>query len=286
MKICVAGLGLIGGSLCMSLKRAGYRVDGWNRSKKPLKYAIENGIIDGAAKDFCGYDVVFAALPPKATLDFICGTAFKDGALVSDICGVKGFIEKAVLSKPRNFSYVGCHPMAGKEVSGIENACAELFDGANMVITHNEKTESSALQTLRTLTEKMRFGRIIECTAEIHDKKIAYTSQLAHIVSNAYVKDNEIESCFGFTGGSFQDMTRIAGVDERVWSALYLENAENISQKITSLINSLWEIKNAIDGGNGEQLRGVLKSGRVLFEESKLYNKSPQITVTVLNGRK
>lgn len=286
MIICVAGLGLIGGSLCMSLKRAGYKVDGWNRSKKPLMYALENGIIDGAAKDFCGYDVVFVALPPKATLDFICGTAFKDGALVSDICGVKGFIEKAVLSKPRNFSYVGCHPMAGKEVSGIENACAELFDGANMVITHNEKTNPFALQTLRTLTEKMRFGRIIECTAEIHDKKIAYTSQLAHIVSNAYVKDNEIESCFGFTGGSFQDMTRIAGVDEGVWSALYLENAENISQKITSLINSLSEIKNAIDGGNGEQLRGVLKSGRVLFEESKLYNKSPEITVTVLNGRK
>lgn len=286
MKICVAGLGLIGGSLCMSLKRAGYKVDGWNRSEKPLKYALENGIIENSALDFCGYDVVFVALPPKATLDFICGTAFKDGALVSDICGVKGFIEKAVFSKPRNFYYVGCHPMAGKEVSGIENACANLFDGANMVITHNEKTEPSALQTLRTLTEKMRFGRIIECTAEIHDKKIAYTSQLAHIVSNAYVKDNEIESCFGFTGGSFQDMTRIAGVDEGVWSALYLENAENISQKITSLINSLWEIKNAIDGGNGEQLRGVLKSGRVLFEESKLYNKSPQITVTVLNGRK
>lgn len=285
MKICVAGLGLIGGSICMSLKRAGYAVDGWNRSPQSVQYALKNGIIDGAAHDFCGYDVVFVALPPKATLDFICGTAFKNGALVSDICGVKGFIEKAVFSKPRNFSYVGCHPMAGKEVSGIQNACAQLFDGANMVITRNAHTDLPALEALRGLTAAMRFGRLIECTAEIHDKKIAYTSQLAHIVANAYVKDNEIESCFGFTGGSFQDMTRIAGVDEGVWTALYMENAENVSDKIASLINSLAEIKNAIDGGNEQALREALKEGRRLFEESGCNGGNPQITVTVLGGK-
>ena len=269
----------------MSLKRAGYAVDGWNRSPQPVQYALQNGIVDEAAHDFCDYDVVFVALPPKATLEFICGTAFKDGALVSDICGVKGFIEKAVFSKPRNFKYVGCHPMAGKEVSGIQNACAELFDGANMVITRNAHTDLNALNTLRGLTAAMRFGRLIECTAEIHDKKIAYTSQLAHIVSNAYVKDGEIDSCFGFTGGSFQDMTRIAGVDEGVWAALYMENAENVSDKIASLINSLAEIKNAIDGGNEQALREALKEGRRLFEESGGNGGNPQITVTVLGGK-
>ena len=285
MKICVAGLGLIGGSICMSLKRAGYAVDGWNRSPQPVQYALKNGIIDEAAHDFCDYDVVFVALPPKATLEFICGTAFKNGALVSDICGVKGFIEKAVFSKPRNFKYVGCHPMAGKEVSGIQNACAQLFDGANMVVTRNAHTDLNALNTLRGLTAAMRFGRLIECTAEIHDKKIAYTSQLAHIVSNAYVKDGEIDSCFGFTGGSFQDMTRIAGVDEGVWAALYMENAENVSDKIASLINSLAEIKNAIDGGNEQALREALKEGRRLFEESGCNVGNPQITVTLLGGK-
>ncbi len=269
----------------MSLKRAGYAVDGWNRSPQPVQYALQNGIIDEAAHDFCDYDVVFVALPPKATLEFICGTAFKNGALVSDICGVKGFIEKAVFSKPRNFKYVGCHPMAGKEVSGIQNACAELFDGANMVVIRNPQTDLNALNTLRGLTAAMRFGRLIECTAEIHDKKIAYTSQLAHIVSNAYVKDNEIDSCFGFTGGSFQDMTRIAGVDEGVWAALYMENAENVSDKIASLINSLAEIKNAIDGGNEQALREALKEGRRLFEESGCNVGNPQITVTVLGGK-
>ena len=253
----------------MSLKRAGYAVDGWNRSPQPLQYALKNGIIDEAAHDFCGYDVVFVALPPKATLEFICGTAFKDGALVSDICGVKGFIEKAVFSKPRNFKYVGCHPMAGKEVSGIENACAELFDGASMVITSDNKTDAAALEIIRKLTADMGFGYIVECSAETHDRKIAYTSQLAHIVSNAYVKDEEIAGCIGFTGGSFQDMTRIAGVDENVWAALYLNNAENLSRSIGNLISSLEEIKRAVDSGDGQNLRAVLREGRARFESGK-----------------
>lgn len=285
MKICVAGLGIIGGSLCLSLKRAGYAVDGYDRSAYPREYALNNGYIDGTVTDFSSYDVAFVALPPKATVEFIENTPFKDGAVVADICGVKKPIEAAICRKYRNFSYVGCHPMAGREVSGIEAARAYLFDNASMVITVNETTNAAALDIIRNLTREMGFGRIVECSAEIHDRKIAYTSQLAHIVSNAYVKDGEIDSCFGFTGGSFQDMTRIAGVDEGVWAALYMENAENVSDKIASLINSLAEIKNAIDGGNEQALREALKEGRRLFEESGCNVGNPQITVTVLGGK-
>ena len=120
--------------------------------------------------------------------------------------------------------------MAGKEVSGIENACADLFDSASMVITSDSRTDKKSLEVISALTEEMGFKYIVRCTAETHDRKIAYTSQLAHVVSNAYVKDNEINGCIGFTGGSFQDMTRIAGVDETVWSSLYLNNAENLSE--------------------------------------------------------
>jgi len=282
MKICVAGLGLIGGSLCMALKRAGYKVAGWNRSPLPLEYALNNGIIDEAAVNFGEYGPVIVALPPAATVNFINTVKFADGAIVTDICGVKQYIRNEVLKRKRNFRYVGSHPMAGKEVSGIENACAELFDGANMVLTHDDSTDPSALDTMRKITKDIGFGRIIECTAEIHDAKIAYTSQLAHIVSNAYVKDGEIESCFGFTGGSFQDMTRIAGVDEKVWSELYLKNAENVSDKISALIRSLTEIKTAVDSGNAEKLSEILKRGRVLFEESKFYSRSAEISITEL----
>lgn len=282
MKICVVGLGLIGGSLCMALKRAGYAADGWNRSRAPIDYALEKGIIDSAAEGLDCYDVVFVALPPHAAVNFINANAFKDGAVVADICGVKGWLEREIYSVPRNFYYVGTHPMAGKEVSSVYNACADLFDKASMVITPCAKTDAHALELIRKLTKDMGFKRIVECSAEVHDRKIAYTSQLAHVVSNAYVKDCEIESCLGFTGGSFQDMTRIAGVDECVWSELYLLNKENLSARIGELTEHLTAIKTAIDGGDEAELRAVLKDGRERYAQSREKLPVGDITVTVL----
>lgn len=279
MKICVAGLGIIGGSVCLALKRAGYVVDGWNRSPLPLEYALNNGIIDGKAESFCGYDIVFVALPPEAAVKFIEETEFKNGAFVYDICGVKSYIETAACRKSRNFHYVGTHPMAGKEVSGICSACADLFDGASMVITVNANTDANALGAIERLTEEMGFKKIVRCSAAVHDKKIAYTSQLAHIVSNAYIKDEDADCCLGFTGGSFQDMTRIAGVDEEVWSSLYLLNAENVSAKISSLVTSLEEIKSAIDARDGDMLKKILAQGRKTFEESKKTYENADILV-------
>ncbi len=282
MKICVAGLGIIGGSLCAALKRAGYAVDGWNRSSLPLEYALNRGIIDAAADRFDTYDFVFVALPAEAALNFLETTRFKDGAAVSDICGVKKFLENAMFSKPRNFNYVGCHPMAGKEVSGIENAAAELFDGASMIITETDKTDKGALAAVKDLTAAMGFGRIVECSAEFHDRKIAYTSQLAHVVSNAYVKDDESCFCTGFTGGSYQDMTRIAGVDENVWASLYMKNSNNLSEKIENIIRSLSEIKKALDFGDEEKLKEVLKTGRVMYENGKNIIKNRNVLITKL----
>ena len=282
MKVCVAGLGLIGGSMCMALKRANIAVFGWNRSDKPLKYALENKIIDGSTQSFNDFDVVFVALPPEAIVNFINSNTFKDGAVIADICGVKKYIEDEVYKVKRNFRYVGCHPMAGKEVSGIENACAELFDNASMVITSDSRTDKEALEIVRGLTKQMGFKYIVECSSEIHDAKIAYTSQLAHVVSNAYVKDGEINGCIGFTGGSFQDMTRIAGVDENVWSSLFIKNAENLSNKIGGLINSLQEIKSAIDAKDAEQLKAVLREGKLTFESGKKTASQADISVKKL----
>ena len=280
MKICVVGLGLIGGSICLSLKRAGYTVDGYNRSQAPLEYCLEKGIIANAAKSFESYDLVFVALPPEATLKFINGTAFKNGAIVSDICGVKRYIINGITNK--NIRYIGTHPMAGKEVSTVFNACENLFDGASMIITPDENSDMRALEIIKTLTRDMGFGTIIECSADIHDKKISYTSQLAHIVANAYVKDSEIEGCIGFTGGSFQDMTRIAGVDEGVWSSLYLANAENLNDRISALILSLEKVKSAISSGDKAALEQVLKEGRQSFESEKKNIAGEKIKVTRL----
>lgn len=267
MKICVVGLGLMGGSFCLALQRADYDVDGYDKNQLTREYALNNGIISKIATDFSEYDMVIVALPFKATVEFLDKTAFKKGALVTDICGVKSPIEAVVCRNERDFYYVGCHPMAGKEKSGTEHACADLFDGKNMVLTYNDKTDEGALAALHELSAELGFRRIIKCTADFHDRKIAYTSQLAHIVSNAYVRDGDAKFCAPFTGGSFQDMTRIAGVDEKVWSELYIANAANLSEKIGALIGSLSKLKAAVDGGDKEELERVLAEGKALFEE-------------------
>lgn len=287
MKICIVGLGLIGGSLCMSLKRAGYAVDGWNRSRSAVNFALQNNIIDGEAESFSVYDVVIVALPPSAAVDFILHTHFRYGAVVADICGVKRKIEDAVYAAGLNVRYIGLHPMAGKEVTGIENACADLFDKASMVITHGAYTDVQALSIIKALVKDMGFKYLVECTAELHDRKIAYTSQLAHVVSNAYVNDPEIDGCLGFTGGSFQDMTRIAGVDEYAWAALYLDNADNLIGKCRNLANSLAkfieELERAEKSGNAEGLIRYLSAGAEAYRAGKAENfVGDGITVTQL----
>lgn len=287
MKICVVGLGLIGGSVCMSLKRAGYAVDGRNRSRKAVAFALQNNIIDGEADGFTAYDVVIVALPPEAAINFILQTPFKEGAIVADICGVKRKIEEAVYSARPAVKYIGLHPMAGKEVTGIENACADLFDRASMVITHGIFTDQDALGVIKKLVKDMGFKYLVECSAELHDRKIAYTSQLAHVVSNAYVNDPEIDGCLGFTGGSFQDMTRIAGVDENAWAALYLDNADNLIEKCRNLSASLQgftaELEKARESGDTENLIKFLSVGAQAYRAGKAENfVGDGITVTKL----
>ena len=208
MKILIAGLGLIGGSIAKALKRAGYAADGFDR-RNVCGAAIKENVIEKEACGCAAYDLVLVALPPDAAIAFIGDNQFKDGAIVADICGVKGALERFVYAESRNFRYVGCHPMAGKEVSGFENSCEDLFDGASMIIAENGRTDKNAVRELEALFGKLGFSRIVRCSAEYHDKKIAYTSQLAHIVSNAYVKSETADGYAGFTGGSFQDIVGI-----------------------------------------------------------------------------
>lgn len=265
MEILIAGLGLIGGSMAKSLKRAGYIADGFDRQEVAVR-AVGQGAVRAVASDFSVYDLVFVALPPDAAMQFIGNGHFKDGAVVADICGVKGALERFVFEKPRNFRYVGCHPMAGKEVSGFENSCEDLFDGASVVITENAQTDKSAVKMLEEIFSQMGFAFVRRCSAEYHDRKIAYTSQLAHIVSNAYVKSKTACGYAGFTGGSFQDMTRIAGVDEKIWTRLYFLNRKNIADELGCLIGELQKYEAALLSGDEQTLSGLLKEGRLCKE--------------------
>ncbi|MDE7300916.1 MAG: prephenate dehydrogenase/arogenate dehydrogenase family protein [Clostridia bacterium] len=276
MKICVAGLGLIGGSMCMSLKRVGYKVDGFNRSETALQFALSHNVCDKAVENFTDYDLVFVALPHQATIDFILNTNFKSGAIVSDICGVKRIIAQEVEKAKLPINYIGVHPMAGKEVSGVENACADLFDKASVVICDGEKVDPDILQAYKKIIADMGFKYIVECSSELHDKKIAYTSQLAHVVSNCYVNDGEIDGCLGFTGGSFQDMTRIAGVDENMWASLYLANSENLLVKADNLKASLEQFIKALQlaqkCGSEQPIKEFLSVGAKAYRAGKAEN--------------
>lgn len=268
-KIAVVGLGIIGGSICGALSKAGYSVDGFSRGEASVNYALQAGYIQAKATDLAEYDVVFIAVPPYATLDYLQNAKFKDGALVTDICGVKEIVEKAVYESPRNYRYVGIHPMAGKETSGIASATPDLFKNANLIITHAPQTQEADVAEIKEYAKAMGFGKIVECSAFEHDQKIALTSQLAHIVSNAYVKSEQVDGCDGFTGGSFQDMTRIAGVDETVWTPLYACNRENIARELSGLIERLNVYRDALLAGDDEKLSQALKEGRLIRERIK-----------------
>ncbi len=262
MKIVVYGLGIIGGSLAAALKRAGHTVYGKNRGADALSYALSHAMIDGAVSSYEGADVVFLALPPKVAMKELEEGDFPAGVVVSDICGVKRPLERVVFSKPRAYRYVGAHPMAGKETSGIASASAALFDGANIVLTRSAHTDGDALALVRSLAKEMGFGRVVECDAATHDEMIALTSQLAHIVSGAYIKSPLSAACEGFTGGSFQDMTRVAGVDEKVWTELYFLNRDNLLSEIGRLKRCLGEFEDALAQEDGERMRALLREGR------------------------
>lgn len=268
-KIAVIGLGIIGGSICASLSKAGYKIDGTDLDEKAVDYALRMGYIQAKAVDISAYDVVFIAIPPKDTLSVLDNAVFKDGALVSDICGVKAEAEQVVYAKARNYRYVGIHPMAGKETSGIESASSDLFNNANLVIALCENTSPKALTQIKKYAKAMRFGKIVECSAEEHDRKIALTSQLAHIVSNAYIKSPQVEHSKGFTGGSFQDMTRIAGVDEKVWTELYMRNRTFILEELDGLIQRLSVYRDALENEDEQALSDALKEGRLIRQNIK-----------------
>lgn len=271
-RIAVIGMGIIGGSIAGALTEAGYEVDGFSRSRASVDYALQAGYIRARGENLSDYDAVFIAVPPQATIEYLQNGNFKDGALVMDICGVKQAPELAVFKQKRNYRYVGIHPMAGKETSGISSATPKLFRKANLIITHAPQTNAADVVEVKEYAAAMGFGKIVECTAKEHDAKIALTSQLAHLVSNAYVKSPQVTGCDGFTGGSFQDMTRIAGVDERMWTKLYLYNKERIVEELNGLIEHLTEYRDAILTDDENLLSEKLKEGRLIREKIKRNN--------------
>ncbi|NLA72284.1 MAG: prephenate dehydrogenase [Clostridiales bacterium] len=268
MKIGIAGLGLIGGSLAKAYKRSfGYTVFGYDIDKSITQFAIIDGAIDGElnGKTIGECDCILIALYPKAACEYLDMIAhlIPKNALVMDCCGTKRMVcEKGFgLSDKYGFTFVGGHPMAGSHLFGYKNSRATLFDGAPMVITPKVFDNIALFDRVKKVLSPMNFLSINAVTAEKHDELIAFTSQLPHIVSNAYIKSPASLSHKGFSAGSFRDLTRVARLNPIMWTELFIENRDNLINELDILINSLSEYKEVLERKNPNGLCTLLEEG-------------------------
>lgn len=275
MKIAVVGLGLIGGSIAKTIKKnTTHSCYGIDRNKETIALALHQEAIDGeiTCEQLSDMDVVIVSLYAGSIVDFVLSNKdnFKKGALVTDTCGVKEVIVNQ-LEKPLadvGVHFVGCHPMAGREFSGFQYALDNLFDNASCIITPTENSDKQAVATLKELAKEMRFRRIVESTPCRHDEVIAFTSQLAHVVSASYIKSPSLFKQDGFSAGSFKDMTRVAYLNEDMWTELFMLNKNALLSELESVISALSDYKKCIENDDAQTLHELLKESRELKQKS------------------
>ncbi|MBE7089868.1 MAG: prephenate dehydrogenase [Clostridiales bacterium] len=268
MTIGIIGLGLIGGSLAKAFKHSEKAtVLGLDRNPATTKIAEMSDFIDGSVEGRLNEcDFVFIAVDAQSTVDFVKENAqnFKKDSIVIDCCGVKSAVCEPcfAVAKESGFNFVGGHPMAGTQFSGLKHSKYDMFYGANMVLVPKKDEDVSLLARLKDVLTLAGFQSVSVTTAEKHDEIIAFTSQLAHVVSNAYVKSPNAKVHKGFSAGSYKDLTRVAWLNESMWATLFLQNKENISFEIEHLIEELKKYNEAIKAGDFEGLKQLLKDGR------------------------
>lgn len=274
MKIGIIGLGLMGGSLAKAISYGTeHTVWGTNRSREAIQKALFVGAIQKelTKEDLKECDLVIVSLYPEATIDYIKENAklFKKGAIVMDISGVKRYVCDALYdtAKENGFVFIGAHPMAGLHLSGFEHSTAKIFNNSSMILTPYEDTPWGYINTVKELFLKIGFTNIQMSTPDEHDKIIAFTSQLAHVVSNAYVKSPNALIHKGFSAGSYKDLTRVAYLNENMWSELFLENRDNLINEIDSIVNNLVQYKEAMENNDREKLAELLRDGKNLKEQ-------------------
>ncbi len=274
MKILVVGLGLIGGSICKALKKyTPHFVAGCDINHDIEYSALRDVAIDEEFQGiFSGFDLVIMSLFPEATEKYLNENIakFSKNTLITDVCGIKGDFSARIksMADENGMRYIGMHPMAGKEFGGYHNSNADLFSKANFILTPFADSSEEDITLLKNLAAEIGAGKIVVTSPENHDKMIAYTSQLAHIVSSAYVKSPELSLECGFSGGSFQDMTRIATMNERMWTDLFMQNRENLIYELDTLIENLSKYNTALKNSDTDEMLRLIAEGRQLKEEN------------------
>ncbi len=269
MNIGIVGLGLIGGSMAKSLSsRTAHTVFGIDINAETMMLARLCGAIEGELNDdtLKGCDMVIVALRPHTAVEWVKAHAplIRRESLVIDLCGVKRTVCAAIapIAAEYGFSYIGGHPMAGKERGRFINSTDSLFDGASMILTPFGDVDATLPGRLDSFFTDIGFARVVYTIPEEHDRIIAYTSQLAHIVSNAYVRSPDAQRQRGFSAGSFMDLTRVAYLDEDMWTELFLDNADFLTEQLEIFSENLAEYLDALRDRDAERLRDLLRDGR------------------------
>ena len=274
MKVGIIGLGLIGGSIAKAYKKnSDFKVLGYDLDKSVLNFAIMSEAIDSELNDdnIGDCDLIIIAIYPKATIEFLNkkGHLINEKTVVIDTCGIKRSICKEAfrIADEKNFRFVGGHPMAGKQLSGFKYSRDSLFSGAPMVLVPKDYNDLFFLDYVKKLLIPVGFSKITITTAEHHDEMIAYTSQMAHLVSNAFVKSDTAEKHKGFSAGSYNDLTRVAYLNEEMWSELFINNRDFLINELDGFISELLLYKKALETKDEENIRELLAEGRRIKEK-------------------
>lgn len=279
-KILIVGLGVIGGGYAAALTRAGFDVCAITKDEETVDYAMQHSLVRYATTEVDGElireaNLIIFALYPTVFIEWVekYQHLFSPGTFITDVTGVKGSVVEKVQSVLRkDVEFIAHHPMAGRERSGVEYSDPEVFIGANLIITPTERNTREAVELIHGLGKILGFARITELSIEEHDEMIAFLSQLTHCIAVCLMTCKDDENLVAYTGDSFRDLTRIAKINEKMWSELFLMNKDALIVEMDRFIKEFKEMRDMIAGGNREGLMSKMKYStekRTLFDKPK-----------------
>ncbi|MBR6807270.1 MAG: prephenate dehydrogenase/arogenate dehydrogenase family protein [Clostridia bacterium] len=277
-KILIVGLGLLGGSYAKALRRFGFHISAITKEQSSIDYALREGIIDEGSTELDEgligeADLVIFALYPHVFVEWIAENQklLKSGALITDVTGVKGSIVYKIQDMLRDdVEFIAAHPMAGREVSGVENSTEKMFFGANYIVTPTEKNTPEAVSTCLELGRLLGFSNVTTLSPEEHDEMIGFLSQLTHCIAITLMTCNDKENMEKFTGDSFRDLTRIARINDVMWSELFVANKDALLRQMDMFAEKFSSLRNMLESEDIDGMREMMRhstSRRALFDK-------------------
>lgn len=268
VKILIVGLGLIGGSYAQALSDLGYEVGAVTKEQGSIDYALKKGIIKSGTTEVSReyvsqFDIVVFSLYPNVFLEWIekHQSCLKEGALLTDVTGVKVPVVYKIQDMLRpDLEFVPAHPMAGREVYGVENSDKTIFRNANYIVTPTEKNTSEGIEAIKSLGKVLGFKTIAELSPEKHDEMIGFLSQLTHCIAVSLMTCKESEHLVDYTGDSFRDLTRIAKINEEMWCELFLMNKTELLSQMDLFIDKFQELKSSIENSDTEKIKSIMRT--------------------------